>query len=99
LSTVPCGATQQKFPYPGTAKRFDLLISHGDTTKFDVNEAEKQLLALMKLPTTIDGCNTVLKRCNKNVTFHKTHTLDFICSHKITTTTVKDSNFGPDRVG
>ncbi len=28
-STVPCGATQQTFPYPGTAYRFDLVIFHG----------------------------------------------------------------------
>jgi hypothetical protein len=25
-STVPCGATQQTFPYPGTAFRFDPVI-------------------------------------------------------------------------
>jgi hypothetical protein len=56
-STVPCGATQQTIPYPGTAYRFDPVIFHGETTKFDINEAEKQLLSLMKLPTTI-GCGT-----------------------------------------
>jgi hypothetical protein len=58
-STVPCGATQQTFPYPGTAYRFDPVIFHGDntsdSTEFDINEAEKQLLSLMKLSTTIDG--------------------------------------------
>jgi hypothetical protein len=37
-SSVPCGATQQTFPYPGTAYRFDPVIFHGDTTKFDINE-------------------------------------------------------------
>ncbi len=57
LSTVPCGATQQTFPYPGSAYRFDPLIFHGNTTEFDLNEAEKQLLALMKLAETVDGCN------------------------------------------
>ena len=43
-STVPCGAIQQTFPYPGTAYRFDLVIFHGETTEFDIYEAEKQLL-------------------------------------------------------
>jgi hypothetical protein len=59
-SNFPCGATQQPFPYPGTAYRFDPVIFHGETTKFDINEAEKQLLSLMKLPTTIDGCQIIL---------------------------------------
>jgi hypothetical protein len=45
-----CGATQQTFPYPGTAHRFDPMIFHGDTTEFDINEAEKQLLSLVKCP-------------------------------------------------
>jgi hypothetical protein len=59
-STVPCGATKQTFSYPGTAYRFDPVIFHGETTEFDINEAEKQLLSLMKLPTTIDGCQIIL---------------------------------------
>jgi hypothetical protein len=59
-STVPCGATQQTFPYPGTAYRFDPVIFHGKNTEFDINEAEQQLLLLMKLPTTIDGCHMIL---------------------------------------
>jgi hypothetical protein len=59
-STVPCGARQQTFPYPGTAYRFDPVIFHGETTEFDINKAEKQLLSLMKLPTTIDGCQIIL---------------------------------------
>jgi hypothetical protein len=60
LYTIPCGATQQTFPYPGIAYRFDPMIFHGDTTEFDINEAETQLLSLMKLPTTIDGCHISL---------------------------------------
>jgi hypothetical protein len=43
LSTVPCGATQQTFPYPETAYRFGPLIFLGDTTEFDGNETEKEL--------------------------------------------------------
>jgi hypothetical protein len=71
LSTVPCGATQQTFPYPGTAYGFDPVIFHGDTTEFDTKEAEKQLLSLMKLPTTIDGCHIILNQLNKNKTCHR----------------------------
>jgi hypothetical protein len=59
-SNLPCGATQQPLPYPGTAYRFDVVIFHGETTEFDINEAEKQLLSLMRLPTTIDGCQIIL---------------------------------------
>ena len=55
LSAVPCGATQQTFPYPGTAYRFDPMIFHAETTEFDINEAEKQLLSLMKLHTVDIG--------------------------------------------
>ncbi len=62
LSTVPCGATQQTFPYPGTAYRFDPVIFHGENTEFDIIEAEKQLLLLTKLPTTIDGCHMILNQ-------------------------------------
>ncbi len=80
-STVPCGATQQTFLYPGTAYRFDPVIFHGDTTEFDMNEAEKQRLSLMKLPTTIDECHIFLNQWNKNVTCHRKLTFDFICSH------------------
>jgi len=64
-STVPCGTTQETFPHPGTAYRFDPVIFHGETTEFDKNEAEKQLLSLMKLPTTIDGCQIILNQRNK----------------------------------
>ncbi len=61
LSIVPYGTTQQTFPYPETTYRFDPLIFSVDTTEFDVNEAKKQLVALMKLPNTIDGCTLLLK--------------------------------------
>jgi hypothetical protein len=63
-STVPCGATQQTFPYPGNAFRFDPVTFHGENTEFDINEAEKQLLYLMKLPT-IDTCHIILNRQKK----------------------------------
>jgi hypothetical protein len=98
-STLPCGATQQTFPYPGTAYRFDPVIFHGETLEFEINEAEKQLLSLMKLPTTIDGCHMILNRRNKNVTCHKKLTFDFICCHGRKMSSVKDSDFGTGRVG
>jgi hypothetical protein len=82
-STVPCGATQQTFPYPGTAYRFDPVIFHGDTTEFDINEAEKQLLSLMKLPTTIDGCHIILNQRSKIVACNRKLSFDFICSHTV----------------
>jgi hypothetical protein len=99
LPTVLCGATQQTLPYPGSANRFDPLIFHGNTTDFDVNEAEKQLLALIKLPETIDGCTLVLKQCNKRESCYRKRNWDFIHSHGLIMPTVKDSDFGPDRVG
>ncbi len=98
-STVPCGATQQTFPYPGTAYRFDPVIFNGETTKFDINEAEKQLLSLMKLHTTIDGCHMILNRWNKTVTCHRKCTFGFICSHGRKMPSVKESDFGTGRVG
>ncbi len=61
-SPVPCDATQKTFPYPGTAYRFDPVIFHGENTEFDINEAETQLLSLMKLPTTINGCHMILNQ-------------------------------------
>jgi hypothetical protein len=38
------------------------VIFHGENTEFDINGAEKQLLSLMKLPTTIDGCHMILNQ-------------------------------------
>ncbi len=77
-SSVPCGATQQTFPYPGTAYRFDVVIFYGENTEFDINEAVKQLLFLMKLPTTIDRCHMILNRQKKTATCQRKLTFDFI---------------------
>jgi hypothetical protein len=66
-SPVPCDATQKTFPYPGTAYRFDPVIFHGENTEFDINEAETQLLSLMKLPTTINGCHMILNQWKKKL--------------------------------
>jgi hypothetical protein len=96
--TVPCGATQQTSPNPGTAYRFDPVIFHGENTEFDINEAEKQLLSLMKLPTTIDGCHMILNQQNKTATCHRKLTFDFICSQGRKTPSVKESDLGSGRV-
>ncbi len=74
------------------------MIFHGETTEFNINEAEKQLLSLMKLPTTIDGCQIILNQLNKNVTCHRKLTFDFICSHGRNMPSVKESNFDTGRV-
>jgi hypothetical protein len=99
LSNVPCGVTQQTFSFPATAYRFDHVIFHGENTDFDINEAKKQLLSLMKLPTTIDGCHMILNRWSKSATCHRKLTLDFICFHGRKMPSVKESDFGNGRVG
>jgi hypothetical protein len=75
------------------------VIFHGENTEFDINESEKQLLLLMKLPTTIDGCHMNLNQPNKTTTCHKKLTFDFICSHGRKMPSVKESDFGTGRVG
>jgi hypothetical protein len=60
-STVPVGAQQQMLPYPGTFYRFDPCIFHGQNTELDLNLVENWLYALMKLPSTVDGCTILMK--------------------------------------
>ncbi len=71
LSTVPFSAQQQTFPYPGAVYQFDPFTIHGKNTEFDVNEAEKQLYAMIKSPSTFDGCTLVIKQCDKKATCHR----------------------------
>jgi hypothetical protein len=71
----------------------------GENTEFDINEAEKQLLSLMKLPTTIDNCHMILNRRKKTATCHRKLTFDFICSHGRKMPSVKESDFGSGKVG
>jgi hypothetical protein len=75
------------------------VIFHGETTEFDTNDAEKQLLSLMKICTTIDGCHMILNQWNKTVTCHRKLTFDFICYHGRKMPSVKESDFGTGRVG
>jgi len=60
-STIPVGATQQTFPYPGTVYQFDPLLFQpdNDKNKFDLNDAEIKLYSLMKSPCTVDGCKLI----------------------------------------
>jgi hypothetical protein len=70
-STVPKGkgTQQQMLPYPGTFYWFDPCIFHGQNTELDLdqaenlNQVENWLYVLMKLPSTVDGCTLVMKRC------------------------------------
>ncbi len=92
-----CNTTN--IPLSRTAFRFDPVIFHGETTEFDINEAEKQLLSWMKLPTTFDGCHMILNQQNKSAGRHKKLMFDFICSHGLKLPSVKENDFGTDRVG
>ena len=51
-STIPVGATQQHFPYPGTVYQFDPQIFQSDKAdkEFDLDNAEVKLSSLMKSP-------------------------------------------------
>jgi hypothetical protein len=104
-STVPKGAQQQTLPYPGTFYQFDPCIFHGQITELDLDKAESlkqvenRLYALMKLPSTIDGCTLVMKHCSLKVTCHRRGSLTFICSHGMIMRDIQDSHFGPNSVG
>jgi hypothetical protein len=75
------------------------VIFHGENTEFDINEAEKQLLSLIKLHTTIDGCHMILKQQKKTATSQRKLTFDFICSHGRKIPSKYKSDFGTGRVG
>ncbi len=61
-SSVPVGAQQPILPYPGTFYWFDPCLFYGQNTALDLDQAENLdlvanwLYALMKLPSTVDGC-------------------------------------------
>jgi hypothetical protein len=79
--------------------RFDPSIFHGNNTEFNINEAEKMLLAMIKSPETINGWTLVILQCKKIVICHRKRVWTFICSHKLFMRTIKDSRFCPDAVG
>ncbi len=86
-SSVPVGAQQQNLPYPGTFYRFDPCLFYGQNTELDLDQAENldlvenRLYALMKLPSTVDGCTMVMKQHSVKVTCHRRRSWTFLCSH------------------
>jgi hypothetical protein len=104
-STVPEGTQQQLFPDPGTFYWFDPCIFHGQDTELDFNEAvnlyqvENWLYAIMKLPSTVDGCTLVMKQRDLKVTCHRRRSWTFICSHSMIMRDIQESHFGPNSVG
>ncbi len=55
-STIPIGSTQQNVPYAGTVYQFDPILFYSPNHKFDIDDAEAKLFALIKPPHAIDGC-------------------------------------------
>jgi hypothetical protein len=104
-SSVPVGAQQQILPYPGTFYWFDPCLFYGQNTELDLDQAENldlvenQLYALMKLPSTVDGCTMVMKQRSVKVTCHRRRSWTFLCSHGIIMREIQDSHFGPSSVG
>ncbi len=86
-STVPDGAQQHTLPYPGTFYRFDPSIFHGQNTELDLdkadnlNQVENCLYALIKVPSTVDGCTLVMKPRSLKVTCRRRWSWTFLCSH------------------
>ncbi len=98
-STVLEGTQQQTFPYPGTVYWFDPFIFHRQDTELDINDAENKLYAVMKLPTTINGCTLVVKQCDLKTFCHRRRSWTFICSHGVIMRDIQDSHFGLNSVG
>jgi hypothetical protein len=104
-STAPVGTQQQTLPYPGTFYLFDPCIFHGQNTELDLDQAENLnleenwLYALMKLPSTVDGCTIVMKQCSLKLTCHRRRSWTFSCSHGMIMREIQDSHFGPNSVG
>ncbi len=58
-STIPIGFTQQNFPYAGTVYLFDPMLFYNPDHKFDIDDAEVKLFALIKSPHAVDRCKLV----------------------------------------
>jgi hypothetical protein len=92
-------------PYPSTFYWFDPCIFHGQNTELDLdqaenlNQVENWLYALMKLPSTADGCTLVMKRHSLKVTCHRKWSWTFLCFHGMIMREIQDSHFGPNSVG
>ncbi len=104
-SSVPVGAQQPILPYPGTFYWFDPCLFYGQNTALDLDQAENLdlvencLYALMKLPSTVDGCTMIMKQRSVKVICHRRRSWTFLCSHGIIVREMQDSYFGPNSVG
>jgi len=98
LSSIPVGATQQTFPYPGTMYQLDPLLFQPDNEEFDLDKAESQLYSLMKSPYTVDGCKLIRHRVDKVATCRRKRCWYFICSHGKVMRKIDDSHVAPDSV-
>jgi hypothetical protein len=92
-------------PYPGTFYWFDPCLFYRQNTELDLYQSENldlvenRLYALMKLPTTVNGCTMVMKQCSLKVTCHRRRPRTFLCSHGMIMREIQDSHFGPNSVG
>jgi hypothetical protein len=100
-STIPVGATQQTFPYPGTVYQLDPLIFQPDkdSEEFDLDDAEVKLHSLMKSPYTVDGCKLIQHWVDKVATCRRKRCWYFICSHGKVMRQIDESHFAPHSVG
>ncbi len=60
---------------------------------------EIRLYALMKLPSTVDGCTMVMKQRSLKVTCHRRRSWTFLCSQGMIMREIQDNHFGPNSVG
>jgi hypothetical protein len=98
-SLVPVCAQQHTLPYPETFYQFDPCIFHRQNTELNLDQAENLdlvenwLYALMKLPSTVDGCTMVMKQCSLKVTCHRRRSWTFLGSHGMIMRGIQDSHF------
>jgi hypothetical protein len=100
-STIPVGATQQTFPYPGTVYQLDPLIFQpdNDNKEFDLGDAEVKLHSLMKSPYTVNGCKLIRHRVDRVATCRRKRCWYFICAHGKVMRQIDESHFAPHSFG
>jgi hypothetical protein len=67
--------------------------------KFDIDDAEAKLFALMNSPHAFDGCKLVPHRVDKAVTCNQKRSWAFVYSHGKVMRNINGSHFVPDSVG
>ncbi len=97
-STIPIGSTQQHFLYSSTMYQFDPILFHNPDQKFDIDDEEVKLFALMKSPHAVDGCKLVQHQVDKAITCSCKRNWTFICSHGKVMRNINESHFGPDSI-